>query len=676
MTVNWGDGTPATSFQVSSQGALGFQAHAYELPGTYLVTVTVIDVYGLSGSDSFTTTVAPVAPSPQIQGAPTSMNAGSSVTLGSSVIDFSQAETALGYTYAWSVLLNGTAITLPNNPATNGPNLAFDPDVSGTYTIGLTVTDASGSIGTAAPQTIVVNDVAPSLGSISAPATVSSGVAFSVSDSFTDPDPNVTHTAVWNWGDSTTSAGTVTEPSGSTPGQVAGSHTYTMAGTYTITLKLTGRDGLTAQAIAKVGVNLSIIVLDPTAGGALSLSGNASINVPGIVAVNSSATTALSASGNASVTASSIEVVGKVKKSGNASFHPAPTTGAAAVPNPLSGLSPPGTSGMTNHGAESLSGNAKATIQPGIYSKISASGNAKLTLAAGIYIIEGGGLTISGNASITGTGVMIVNAGSNYPKTCGSYGSISLSGNGSYNLSPPTSGTYAGIVIFQPKDNTKTLTLSGNAAGMSGTLYAPAAKLSESGNAQLDASLIVDTLTISGNGTADGLTLESPDGTTDSGPTIAAIGSAGLVEAQATSRDLAEVFRVVDSVTLASFLEGTEPLTQDGGSPDAPRTSVPSGPGSGRESPDPAAIDGIMALDTTTSAMNPMVRIRTGSPGVPPARTYPASFGPQAPAVDAATVDALLGSGWRTQSSWVADRPRESIKGSLGGPSRQAPGQS
>lgn len=111
---------------------------------------------------------------------------------------------------------------------------------------------------------------------------MNSGVAFSVSDTFTDPDPDVTHTAVWNWGDSTTSTGTVTEPHGSTPGQVSGSHTYTMAGTYTITLTLTGSDGLTAQATAQVATTQSIIILDPTAGGALSLSGNATIDVSGL----------------------------------------------------------------------------------------------------------------------------------------------------------------------------------------------------------------------------------------------------------------------------------------------------------------------------------------------------------------------------------------------------------
>ena len=63
-----------------------------------------------------------------------------------------------------------------------------------------------------------------------------------------------------------------------------------------------------------------------------------------------------------------------------------------------------------------------------------------------------------------------------------------------------TSGPYAGIVFFQPGDNTQAMTVTGNASGITGTIYAPAALLSESGNGAINGSLIVDTLTISGNG--------------------------------------------------------------------------------------------------------------------------------------------------------------------------------
>ena len=278
-----------------------------------------------------------------------------------------------------------------------------------------------------------------------------------------------------------------------TPGGVALSSgtasfatTSLAAGTHTIKATYSG-DGnfLTSSgSTGTVTIGQTIFVLDPSAGGALSLSGNASINIAGGVYVDSSSSSALSASGNASVKASVIDVHGGVQKSGNASFSPAPVTGAATVRRPARPRCPqPSTSGLTNYGSESLSGNSSATIQPGIYSAISVSGNASLTLSSGTYIIEGGGFSISGNASVSGSGVLIVNAGSKYPSTGGTYGSITLSGNGSYNLTPMTTGTYAGIVIFQTRDNSKAMTISGNASGMTGTIYAPAAALSESGNA-------------------------------------------------------------------------------------------------------------------------------------------------------------------------------------------------
>jgi PKD repeat protein len=510
VSVNWGDGTAATSLQISSQGALGLQSYAYELSGRYVVTVTVTDIYGLSGSESFATTVIPVAPAPEIEGAPASLSAGSTVTLTSSVTDFSQVETAAAFAYAWSVELNGSPYTLPGSPSTSGPSLAFTPELDGTYTVSLATTDSSGSLGVAPAQTIVVDDVPPAAGAISAPSAISSGVAFSVSAQFTDPDPTVAHTAVWNWGDSTTTSRTVAEPSRSTPGLATGSHTYNMAGSYTITLTVTGSDRLSGEATTDVTTSLSILVLDPTAGGALSLSGNASINLPGILAVDSTATNAVSASGNSSMSASSIQVVGKVQKIGNATFTPAPTTDASAVSDPLSALAYPSASCLTSYGSENLSGSASATIKPGIYSQISVSGNASLTLCPGVYLIKGGGLSVSGNASIAGSGVMIVNAGSQYPTTGGTYGSISLSGNGSYKLSPQTAGAYAGIVIFQPRDNTKAVTLSGNGAEITGTIYAPAAQLSESGTAQLNASVIVDTMTVIGNGVNNAVALATP----------------------------------------------------------------------------------------------------------------------------------------------------------------------
>ncbi len=317
--------------------------------------------------------------------------------------------------------------------------------------------------------------------------------------------------------------------------------------------------------------------------------------------VDSSSATALSVSGAPTIKASVIDVHGGVQKSGSPTLSPAPIAGAAAIADPLSALALPSTTGLTNYGAVNLGGNTSTTIQPGIYTSISVSGSASLTLAAGTYVIEGGGLTVSGAGSVTGNGVLIVNAGSKYPTTGGTYGSVSLSGSGTYKLTPQATGTYAGIVILQPRDNTKAISLSGNASGMTGTIEAPAAALTESGSASLNASLIVDTLTLTGAAVANAVTLDSPDGTTAYGPAevraaygiSSSLDGAGQTIAIVDAYDDPSIYQGVDAFDAQFGLTGTGPnlaaqygpaasfltvLNQSGQATSLPGTD-PSGPG-------------------------------------------------------------------------------------------------
>jgi streptogramin lyase len=276
-------------------------------------------------------------------------------------------------------------------------------------------------------------------------------------------------------------------------------------GSQTITASYGGDSPfLPSSGTITVSIGPSIIVTNATASGALTVSGNASINLPGMIAVDSSSASALTAGGNAQITAGVVDVAGGFNRSGNASFNPAPTT-SMSVADPLAGLSGPGTTGLMDYDSVSFTSGAH-TINPGIYNQIKVSGNASLTLSAGsggnpgIYIIEGGGLTVTGNASLSGQNVFVYNTGSNYPGSGGDFGGITLSGNGAFNLGAPTSGTYAGVVIFQSRANTRALSFSGNAmSGISGIIYAPSALLSFSGNSQLQAALDVGTLSLSGN---------------------------------------------------------------------------------------------------------------------------------------------------------------------------------
>jgi hypothetical protein len=297
------------------------------------------------------------------------------------------------------------------------------------------------------------------------------------------------------------------------------SFTPNVNATYLVSLTLTDAAGARGMTVLQLIVAPSIFVMNPSASGALNVSGNASINVPGEIVVDSSSASALSAAGNAQITASAIDVQGGFQKTGNATISPAPATGVS-VADPLGTLGTPSTIGLTSYDYGSFT-TGTHTICPGIYSQIKVSGNASLTLSAGsggspgIYIIEGGGLTVTGGASLGGQNVFIYNTGSNYPGPGGDFGGITLSGNGTFNLSAPTSGTYAGIVIFQSCANTRALSFTGNAvSGISGIIYAPSALLSFSGNSQLQAALDVGMLNLSGNVTLT-QTAAGTDGTGD-----------------------------------------------------------------------------------------------------------------------------------------------------------------
>jgi hypothetical protein len=324
-----------------------------------------------------------------------------------------------------------------------------------------------------------------------APASPVPGVPINLTGSVTGP--SVGNPSVFNDSWSVTQNG---NPFGSGTGSTF-SFTPDLSATYLVTLTVVDATGGKGITTSQVVVPPSIFVLNPTANAALSIAGGASITIPGGMVVDSSSTSAISISGKSQLTASVIDVLGGVKTGAGSSVSPAPTTGVS-IPDPLAALTGPNPTGLTNYGSISLN-KGSLTINPGIYSQIKVSNSANLTLNPGIYIIEGGGLTVTGGASIGGSGVMIYNAGSNYPGSGGKFSGITLSSTGTITLSAPASGPYAGVLIFQSHENTLALSFSGSAmTGLNGTIYAPSALLSLTGSAQLQQGLVVGMLSVSG----------------------------------------------------------------------------------------------------------------------------------------------------------------------------------
>ena len=149
-----------------------------------------------------------------------------------------------------------------------------------------------------------------------------------------------------------------------------------------------------------------------------------------------------------------------------------------ALPDPLINMAYP-TSATT--------GSCTARVcQPGVYnSTLSINGGGSWTLQPGVYILNQG-ISVTGNSSLSGSGVMLFAQG----------GSVSFNGGSSINLTPPTSGTYKNVLIFQSRTNTNSLTFNGGASAalvFGGIIYAPASNqvTLSSGGASLNATAVI-----------------------------------------------------------------------------------------------------------------------------------------------------------------------------------------
>ena len=246
--------------------------------------------------------------------------------------------------------------------------------------------------------------------------------------------------------------------------------------------------------------NIGILTLDSSSYFAsLTRSGNGSITVKnGDIVVDSSSSGAGYISGAGNVSANNIYVHGGIQTTGTGRFLGNVFTGSPTMADPLAALPAPAQP-PTVSTASNIS-NTTVTLNPGTYS---ASNiliyNSHVKLNPGLYYFLGN-LTVT-NSTVTGTGVTIYNKGY-----------LNIGGSSNVTLSAPTTGTYQGIVIFQSRTDSQTLTISGNAtATLTGEVYAADAQLNLSGNGNrwvngdggpevINGAVIVKDLNASGDG--------------------------------------------------------------------------------------------------------------------------------------------------------------------------------
>jgi hypothetical protein len=125
---------------------------------------------------------------------------------------------------------------------------------------------------------------------------------------------------------------------------------------------------------------------------------------------------------------------------------------------------------------------------------------ANITLNPGIYYLEDD-LSIQGGATLSGTGVTLVFTSGNGTK----YGSANISSNATVNLTAPTAGATAGIVVFgdrsAPSDTSFKFN-GGSTQYLGGAIYVPSASIDYAGSAAASTNctqIIGYTVTFSGN---------------------------------------------------------------------------------------------------------------------------------------------------------------------------------
>ncbi len=181
-----------------------------------------------------------------VAGGPYEANEGSLVTFDAS--DSSDPEGA-ALQYRWDFTNDGTWDT-EWSPESSASHLWPD-DYQGDVI--LEVSD--GTLTSTATSPVIVKNVAPVVNA-GPPQEVRAGNVTRFNGSFTDAGYPDTHTAIWDFGDSTTETGTVTELN-SPPlayGFANRSHIFTQKGSYNVTLNVTDDDGGSGRSDLKVTV--------------------------------------------------------------------------------------------------------------------------------------------------------------------------------------------------------------------------------------------------------------------------------------------------------------------------------------------------------------------------------------------------------------------------------------
>ncbi|MBX5468894.1 MAG: PKD domain-containing protein [Thermoleophilaceae bacterium] len=239
-SFDFGDGSPVVGPQPGATAT-----HTYRAAGSYTVRVTVTDTKGLSSTASHTVTVTDDPPDARLEATPALGHVPLDVTADASASTDSDGTPIASYSFDWG---DGSPATGPQSAATAHHSYA----TPGVYTVTVTVKDEAGQSSSATakvdafganPPPDAALSVAPDSGV--APLAVTADASGS-----TDPSNDI-QSYSFDWGDGSPATG---PQSGATA-----THTYTAAGSYTLTVTVKDSLGQESQATARVDVRANLV---------------------------------------------------------------------------------------------------------------------------------------------------------------------------------------------------------------------------------------------------------------------------------------------------------------------------------------------------------------------------------------------------------------------------------
>jgi hypothetical protein len=216
--------------------------------------------------------------------------------------------------------------------------------------------------------------------------------------------------------------------------------------------------GARAVATFNTASNACILALNTQASKAALFSGNTNVTLDGCsVMSNSSAVDAVTAQGSSTLSTDCLISAGGVSTSSNVTMTQCSSavTQAPIASDPFADVANPTPTGNC------LNSNG-ANLNAGRYcSGLNLSGN--VNLKPGVYYLTGD-LKVNSNANITGTGVTIFLASGSH---------VSINGNATVQLSAPTTGTYAGILMMGDRNGVggKNIVNGTAASQLTGAIY-------------------------------------------------------------------------------------------------------------------------------------------------------------------------------------------------------------